>query len=225
MRRHYHVSLVLLGEIVAGFGASLGALFVFAKLMVEVLEKETNSLDFTLSKAIYALRSPLLTPVIKFVTLFGQEFTIVGALLIVVWLIVRKHRHDAVFFVAAIAISLFFNQLIKEFVHRSRPSIAPLELLHSYSFPSGHSMNAMVFYGMVIYLVHHFWPNRRGNMLVALGLSLLILAIGFSRVYLGVHYPSDVIAGYVAGLCWLMAMIAARETLLFYRVIVHPRDE
>ena len=89
----------------------------------------------------------------------------------------------------------------------------PLVLETSYSFPSGHAMVSFVVYGMPAYLAVLTLENWRARVAIVFGAALLVILIGFSRVYLGVHYPSDVLAGYAAGGVWLSALVTGAETV------------
>jgi membrane-associated phospholipid phosphatase len=115
---------------------------------------------------------------------------------------------------AAVAGSAVLNQLLKGLFERPRPYFEhPLLVETSYSFPSGHAMESFVVYGMLAYfavLALRSWKARVG---VVFGAALLVVLIGLSRMYLGVHYFSDVLAGYAAGGVWLSALITGVETI------------
>ena len=104
------------------------------------------------------------------------------------------------------------NAFLKRLIRRPRPLHSAILSSQSWSFPSGHAMESLVAYGMVAYvlLVLVRWPLRR-RAGIAVGASLLVLLIGWSRIYLGVHYVSDVIGGYTAGLLWLATCISGLE--------------
>ncbi|MDQ6635598.1 MAG: phosphatase PAP2 family protein [Gemmatimonadota bacterium] len=106
---------------------------------------------------------------------------------------------------AAFGGGLLIDMTLKAAVHRPRPTYGAAYLHgHTYSFPSGHSMGSIIGYGMLLYLVHHAWAGRttvRGAAYVAT--VAIILLIGLSRILLGVHYPSDVLGGWAAGLAWM----------------------
>jgi undecaprenyl-diphosphatase len=115
---------------------------------------------------------------------------------------------------AAVAGSAVLNHVLKGLFERPRPHFAhPLLVETSYSFPSGHAMESFVVYGMLAYfavLALRSWEARVG---VIFGAALMVVLIGFSRMYLGVHYLSDVLAGYAAGGVWLSALVTGVETL------------
>ena len=115
--------------------------------------------------------------------------------------------------IAAFIGTTVIDNWLKVTVHRARPVYASAILRHpTWSFPSGHAMGALVGYGMLSYvLILLLQPSRRARTLIVAGAAVLVLAIGASRLYLGVHYFSDVVGGYVAGLLWLGTCIFAIE--------------
>ncbi len=97
----------------------------------------------------------------------------------------------------------FLNVLFKNLFQRPRPVGLNLVAETGFSFPSGHAMLSMAVLGMLVVIAHDRMRPGRRRLLVIAGLSALILLVGLSRLYLGVHYPSDVLAGYLASLCWV----------------------
>lgn len=98
---------------------------------------------------------------------------------------------------------VLLNVLLKELVQRPRPEDINLVVETGFSFPSGHSMVAMAFFGLLVWLVWHYERDRTLQLACCAGFSLIILLIGISRIYLGVHYASDVLAGFCISLAWL----------------------
>jgi membrane-associated phospholipid phosphatase len=104
---------------------------------------------------------------------------------------------------------LLINQVMKLFFAKSRPELwTRLISEHSFSFPSGHAVGSMVVYGFIAYILAKELPTYRRY--VDAVSSILIIAIGFSRLYLGVHYPTDIIAGYGVGLLWLITCLKVK---------------
>ena len=114
--------------------------------------------------------------------------------------------------------SALINYALKSVIQRPRPSFYPLLLESDYSFPSGHSMDSFVFYATLAYLVFHFTGNKEFAVVCSAFSIVLIIAIGISRIYLGVHYPTDVLAGYLGGLGWFTSVILIQKTLIFYKL-------
>jgi undecaprenyl-diphosphatase len=109
--------------------------------------------------------------------------------------------------------SALLNYVMKIAFARARPDGAdPTVYASGWSFPSGHALGSLIGYGMLAYVLIVLWIHRpRAQLAVALGAALLIVAIGLSRLYLGVHYFSDVVGGYAAGVLWLSACISGVE--------------
>lgn len=102
---------------------------------------------------------------------------------------------------------VILNNLLKIIIKRPRPLIAPLVSESSYSFPSGHAMNATIFYLLIAFYIYKFFGKKKYKWILISSLICLVLLIGFSRLYLGVHYPSDVVAGILIGVLWLVIVI------------------
>lgn len=150
-------------------------------------------------------RNGTLTEIMVNASRFGSTPSlIVMALIAAAWLVWRGRRGESLLVVAVSAGGLLLAPLLKLVFERPRP--APTEhivLVDSWSFPSAHSANSMVVLGLLTVLAVRERPGRlRRTLLVAIG-ALLVLTVGFSRVYLGVHWPSDVLAGWLVGACWL----------------------
>ncbi len=98
-------------------------------------------------------------------------------------------------------------------------------MLCGYSFPSGHSMVNMAFYGFIMYLMYHYVKNKYLKIFGILFLSLLVVAIGISRIYLGVHYTSDVLAGFLIAISYLVIYITAIHKFLWQRSVNHEQEK
>lgn len=173
---------------------------IFYKLTREVVEKETLVIDINIAQYIYAFRTPFLNNFFSFVTEFGGSLLIIFTIVITAILLFKKYYTQATHFVLAIGISFILNLIFKNLVARPRPNISQLLVEKDFSFPSGHSSGATIFYLSLIYLVFSLTPNktiRYTTVFISMSLIALIL---FSRVYLGVHYPTDVLGGFIESL-------------------------
>jgi undecaprenyl-diphosphatase len=103
-------------------------------------------------------------------------------------------------------------------VNRERPSMDQLVSVSTLSFPSGHAMSAMAFYGFLIYLGFHLASTLGVKLAIFFTLGALILLIGFSRIYLGVHYPSDVLAGFIGGIIWVSFFVTLFKIRELYEI-------
>ena len=161
----------------------------------------------------WARHSDALVRELKILTFFGSPIWLY--LLVtpaVLWVWRRGHARLAVFLIVTTLGGGLLDTVVKEVVGRARPSlVAPVATAHGKSFPSGHAMSSTIAYGALLLV---FLPaiGRRYRPAVIGGAVMLVLAIGFSRLALGVHYISDVVGGYILGLAWLAASTAAFST-------------
>lgn len=148
------------------------------------------------------LRNTNLNEYIIILTNLGGAIVLIGVCLFSI-LFFKDKRYGKYIAINLVTITLI-NLIIKMIVHRDRPLDIGLIVETSYSFPSGHAMVSMAFYGFLIYLIYHKVKNPGKKFFCCTSLSLIILFIGFSRIYLGVHYTSDVLAGYSFSLGYLI---------------------
>ena len=158
------------------------------------------------------LISDFATPIAKFITNFGGAIFLI-VLTIVLFILIKNKKIGASIFSNLVVITIL-NQLLKRILQRPRPTEFRIIEETGYSFPSGHSMVSMAFYGYLIYLIYRYVKNKYLKWgLIAL-LSLLICTIGISRIYLGVHYTSDVLGGFLISISYLIIYISAVNKLL-----------
>lgn len=186
-------------------------LYVLAEFHEEIAEPFLTYLDLHLQSAVHGYSSPALTRVMLELTWIGSPgFLFPSAALVAAFLWWRRLLRDAGIFATAMMGAGMLIGVLKLYFHRARPDVSwALAEEHSFSFPSGHSIVAVVLYGSLVYLgfpqMRHAW-QRVVVSVVAVG---LVLGIGLSRIYLGVHYPSDVAAGYLVGGAWLTTVMLA----------------
>lgn len=187
------------------------ATLVFIGVAVGVQTGYLDGFDDTVRYRVYSMRSYKLTAFWKFITHSGDRYVVI--LLGVILLLIKslREKYGVKFAIAALSSTALY-QIMKYIFQRPRPDLA-LRLIEQggYSFPSGHSMNCLVSYGILIYLLLRYCENRRLAKILSVGLGLLIVLIGFSRVYVGVHFPTDIIGGWSLGIVVLVAMIYAFE--------------
>lgn len=216
-------ALLLSIEIVLGIVLTFSSLILFLKIRSEVLEKEFVDFDMQILKTVYTYRTPLLNEIMIFITNFGGMWMIALWVGIIIFLLIKRHTREAITLGFIFSMAGIINTLIKLLIHRPRPFFHPLVIENDYSFPSGHAMNSFVFYMALVYLVYHFTKNKKITIIAMIIACILVLLIGISRVYLGVHYPTDVIAGYVAGLLWLVSVVLIQKTIVFFRLFKESR--
>jgi membrane protein DedA with SNARE-associated domain/membrane-associated phospholipid phosphatase len=203
-------------HLTVGLLAAAGGLWLFGGLAEDLLTGDPIvHFDRVLDAYLHARATPPLTTFFLIVTALGSIETIV--LLGVVVAAFFAWRRRWLFlgsWLAAVAGSAVLNHLLKGLFERPRPYFEhPLLIETSYSFPSGHAMESFVVYGMLAYFVILTLRSWESRVAVVFGAALLVVLIGFSRMYLGVHYLSDVLAGYAAGGVWLSALITGVETI------------
>ncbi|KAE8558061.1 phosphatase PAP2 family protein, partial [Paenibacillus polymyxa] len=145
----------------------------------------------------------------KCFTIIGSGLPVVIIILIAMFVLysVLGHRRELLFLAVAVLGSVLLNTVLKMLFRRARPEINRIIEANGYSFPSGHSMTAFSMYAALTFLLWKHVPSRIGRILLVVLSSLLIVTIGTSRIYLGVHYPSDVVGGYFMSGCWMAACI------------------
>lgn len=182
------------------------ALIVFFSILEDVFEKEILIIDTIVYKfAVEFLRSDLLTLIMKIITNFGNALPVL--LIAIVVIVNSKDKKVPIWIILNLFFATALNQILKYIVQRNRPEGYRLIDESGYSFPSGHSMVSTAFYGFLIYLVIKKIKNKYLKDCLVILLGILIILIGFSRVYLGVHYASDVIAGFFISIAYLILFV------------------
>ena len=185
----------------------------FLELAEDVFNKEIMNGDIIGYKIISTfLISDFATPIAKFITNFGGAIFII--LLTVILIAVIKNKKIGLSILANLAIITILNQLLKRILQRPRPTEYRIIEESGYSFPSGHSMISMAFYGYLIYLIYKYVENKYLKWILISLLSVLICLIGISRIYLGVHYTSDVLGGFLISISYLVIYISAVNKFL-----------
>ena len=177
-------------------------IILFIELLDDVLEGDLMTLDL-LAKAFFVenLRADWLTPIMESTSALATPVSLLVLLLVIVAF--APGKRPGMFCTVNLVLVVLLNVLLKELVQRPRPEDINLVVETGFSFPSGHSMVAMAFFGLLVWLVWHYERDRTLRLACCAGFSLIILLIGISRIYLGVHYASDVLAGFCISLAWL----------------------
>lgn len=182
----------------------LGLLLFF--YLVRLINANTISvLDNYIYNLIKGFISPKMTPIVKFITEFGN-YTVMVPVIILFYLFNKDKSFNRYFTINLVAI-FTSNFIVKNIIRRDRPIDINLIIENGFSFPSGHSMVSFAFYGFIIYYVYCSHLSKLGKTIIISILTLLVLMIGLSRIYLGVHYASDVIGGFVLALVYLIIFI------------------
>ena len=218
--------LALARNFYAAFGIflSVGALiavagtYAFAKFASHVKSGRTQAFDDAVLQWVGQHRTPKLEPVMVEITFLGTG-TVVLMLVAVsgMFLWLSRHKYSALLLLISTTGGIVLNNLLKAGFERPRPQIFDWGThVVSWSFPSGHAMSAAVVYGTVAYLAARLQRRHWHRVVTLLAALVLIVLIAASRVYLGVHYPSDVLAGIIIGLAWAAFCMATLETIQVY---------
>ena len=185
----------------------------FLALAEDVFNKEIMNGDIIGYKIVSTfLISDFVTPIAKFITNFGGAIFLI--ILTTILIIVIKNKKIGLSIFTNLAIITILNQILKRILQRPRPTEFRIIEETGYSFPSGHSMISMAFYGYLIYLIYKYVENKYIKWSLIVLLSILICTIGISRIYLGVHYTSDVLGGFLISISYLVIYISAVNKFL-----------
>ncbi|WHY79655.1 phosphatase PAP2 family protein [Neobacillus sp. WH10] len=196
-------------NLIIAFIISLVCVLSFGLITLLISDNTIIDFDRDVIAAIQGLESPFLTKVMKFFTFIGSTpFVIILCIVLIFFLYkVLHHRSELILFISAIIGSAVLNQILKQVFHRARPNFHRLIDISGYSYPSGHAMNAFTVYVIITFLLWRHISTKWGRSILIIFSAFMILAIGTSRIYLGVHYPSDIIGGYLASGFWLTVAI------------------
>ena len=183
-----------------------GCLLLFGILSYSVYNNNEIISDGVIYNYIYDnIVDDNMTYFFKLITNIGDTICIVS--ITVISLFIFRDKKINISIIVNLVLVTILSNFLKLFFQRPRPNFNALVIENTYSFPSGHSMISIVFYGYFIYLIYKFVDNKIIKWLLITLLSIIILFIGFSRVYLGVHYVSDVVGGFVFGIAYLIIYI------------------
>ena len=153
----------------------------------------------------------------------GGSVLIMIVLIASLFLWITDHKWSVYLLIISVVGGQILNQVLKQLFHRERPSAVEWgQHVTTLSFPSGHAMTSIITYGAIAYLVGRLGPTQQLRRMVWGVAALLILAIGISRMYLGVHYPTDVLAGFLGGAAWLAFVASGLAAVEYFS---HRRPE
>ena len=181
------------------------SLLMFGILAYLVRENKTGEFDSFIYSSVTFVKNDYFTGFYKFITMFASEIIVLFIALL--FLLIFKNKRYGIFVIFNAFNILILNILLKLIFMRDRPYDLMIITETGYSFPSGHAMCALGFYGFIIYLTWHFNLEKKVKITFTILLSILIVLLGVSRVYLGVHYASDVLAGYRVSAAYLIIYI------------------
>lgn len=196
-------------------------LYAFIDLTRDLFNEGLDHFDDQVIEKVFSWRNDTFTDIMILITDFGDiaaYIIMTGLICGLFYYLFRNWKYIAQVCVVLLLSSLM-NVWLKVLFARERPeSTVHLVEAYSLSYPSGHAMSAFAFYGFLIYLAWRLLDKAWTKIVATIVCGLIILAIGFSRVYLGVHYPSDVIAGFLGGLIWLTLCIIIFNLISLLRI-------
>ena len=186
---------------------------IFYAILEDIFEYEKLKLDIIIYNIIVLkLRTESLTKIMGILTNFGGAYMLIGLAIMIT--IFSKNKKTAFIIDLNLIIITIFNLILKNIIQRPRPEGYRLIAESGYSFPSGHSMISMAFYGLIIYMIWKTMKNKKLRNIVCVLITILVTLIGISRIYLGVHYASDVIGGFVVSIAYLIVYVSITKTIL-----------
>ena len=196
--------------VVVGFLICVVSLLIFGNLVDGVFENEAIvQFDTALANELYNGATPTGTSIYMFISLFGGTFLFVLSFAVGLIFIWKRQWLGLIIWIITIGGGQILNTVLKTAFARPRPTFAnPLVIAQYYSFPSGHAMMSFIVYGMLAYIICVLLKNNSHRGIVTLIAALIIILIGISRLTLGVHYFSDIIAGYSVAALWLVICIS-----------------
>lgn len=215
----YDVTLPYVITVIIALIVVIGGINLFVELTETLKSDLLAEYDQQITDYVISHRSPQLTKYFIFVTHVGDIYGYAIVLLVfaVMSIFVYKRWKLMLQIVFVLALSAISNLILKRFIDRARPGIEHMVSVETLSYPSGHAMSAMAFYGFLMYLFYRFKINIFLKIGVILLLGILILSIGISRIYLGVHFPSDIAGGYIAGFIWVVFCVIIFDLIEIFR--------
>lgn len=193
------------GRSLSAFATAAVSVVVFVRIAREVTIGHLSTFDRTVALAVHGLDGAVMNPVMRMATVLGSAIVVLPLVALVLALALRRRDYRAALVLLLVVLMTEgLNVALKGTFERARPTLfQEIATLHSYSFPSGHSMAAAACYGMMGVVMARVSPRHQRALLVTL--PVLVFAIGLSRIFLGVHWPTDVLAGFAAGSFLLLA--------------------
>jgi len=178
--------------------------------------------DAAITEYVISFRTPFLNKILQFITNLGDlyGYIVVTTICSLFFFFKFKNWRYVAQLVFVIIVSGLSNLALKEVINRARPTAEHLVSVQTLSYPSGHAMSATAFYGFLIYLCYFLKINKWLKAILIFLCSFLIVSIGISRIYLGVHFPSDIAGGIIAGTIWVMFCV-----LIFNIIDLFRREE
>ena len=213
-RKRWSPHAYLTVHLVAGLTASVLAMWGFVALADAVVERDAiTQFDIALANELHARAIPLGIRIARLLSDVGGPIAMTILMIVVaIVLSIRRERLLLITWLIAFVGGSVLDQTLKLSFRRPRPTLPnPVLIAHGFSFPSGHAMGSLIGFGLLAYLLARLTRRPAWRVALVAGTGALVTAIGVSRLYLGVHYFSDVVGGYAAGIVWLMVCVSGAE--------------
>ena len=208
---YFQISVI---EFLVATGILLCAIFLFSFIADEIVIENDTLFDARVFNFIASYESPTLTKVVRVITNFGTGFFLIPAYVIIIfYLKTTKKNQEAIMVTIVATVSLLSGWLLKDIFHRTRPLSPLISGVGGYSFPSGHSLGGFTFSGVLIYLLLRSSIPNYLKWILSFLLILFAFSIAFSRIYLRVHYASDVLGSLLVTIVWLSLCFILLETI------------
>ena len=192
--------------------AGAAALAGFIVILICVLTEHTTGFDDPVREFFYGLRAEWLTEIAVAITMMADKRFIIGICILLLIIPKTRMRFGIPLSAGALCVTIV-NSTIKHLVQRARPDVLHLVIEHGHSFPSGHSITSLFFYGLAIWLVWRYVNDPTARKVLTILLAIPMLLIGPTRIYLGVHYPTDVLAAWCLAVVAIVLVIEINEAI------------
>lgn len=184
---------------------------LFAVVIYFIGSGKIESFDLPIIEFVQGLETPALTIFFKTFSWIGSAYTVIPSTIIVCAILFfgTNEKKTAILFAFTMVSTIVLNLILKPSFPRERPEIYRLVEVTGLSFPSGHTMMVVGLYGMIVYAAWHHIKKISGRISLILFATVIILFVTMSRIYLGVHFPSDIVGGIAASTCWVMLVLIA----------------
>jgi undecaprenyl-diphosphatase len=213
----WEITLLIIGEVLLTLSsfAAIIALIVFS---IRKPIRKHKPVDMLIFDRINPQVNSVNNKIMLFITFLGKHQFLIPANLVLIFyfLLITKQNWFSIRVITISVSSLVLMLLLKQLFQRRRPLSPLLKAAKGLSFPSGHAIMAVTFYGLLIYILQHTIEIEWLRVIVSILLIVLIILIGFSRIYLRVHYASDVLGGFIIGLLWLLISLLVLKWLEGY---------
>jgi len=216
---NYNISLPYLLLSALAIALVIGGISLFVELTEVLKTEELAKFDTAITNIVMSYQSDSLTQFVIFITDIGGLYGYIVVFFLcslLFYLLIKKWQYVVQLGIVMI-LALSSNMFLKQVINRSRPEIEHLVTVKTMSYPSGHAMTAMAFYGFLIFLTYSFKMNSIVKFILISLFAFLILSIGISRIYLGVHFPSDVVGGFIAGFIWVILCALVFDIIKIFR--------